>query len=187
MTDQLRDQLGKFGIWRGAYQVTAKMAAEIEQAGFGALWLGSSPGGDLAQLDELLDATSTLTVGTSIVNIWKDGPHEMARAFARAQDRHPGRFVLGVGVGHPEATRQYERPYDALVSYVEAVRGNGHTSAPFSYAGPLTEMVLLGCLATRFPKTDLKWDTKALKFTNNNDANQFVRKTYRKGFEAEGL
>jgi hypothetical protein len=38
------------------------MAAEIEQAGFGALWLGSSPGGDLAQVDELLDATSTLTV-----------------------------------------------------------------------------------------------------------------------------
>jgi hypothetical protein len=56
------------------------MAAGIEQAGFGALWLGSSPGGDLAQVDELLDVTSTLIVGTSIVNIWKDGPHEVARA-----------------------------------------------------------------------------------------------------------
>ena len=73
------------------------------------------------------------------------------------------------------------------LQYVEAVRGNGQTSAPFSYSGPLTEMVLLGCLATRFPKTDLKWDTKALKVTNNDDANKFVKKQYRKGFEAEGL
>ncbi|MBA4186571.1 MAG: oxidoreductase [Planctomycetaceae bacterium] len=73
------------------------------------------------------------------------------------------------------------------LQYVEAVRGNGETSAPFSYAGPLTEMVLLGCLATRFPKTDLKWDTKALKVTNNEDANKFVRRAYRKGFEVEGL
>jgi predicted dehydrogenase len=76
---------------------------------------------------------------------------------------------------------------DHYLQFVEAVRGNGHTSAPFSYSGPLTELVLLGCLATRFPKTDLKWDTKALKFTNNEDANKFVRKTYRKGFEVEGL
>ena len=70
---------------------------------------------------------------------------------------------------------------------MEAVRGNGKTSAPFSYAGPLTEMVLLGCLATRFPKTDLKWDTKALKVTNVSEANAFVRRTPRKGFETEGF
>jgi predicted dehydrogenase len=73
------------------------------------------------------------------------------------------------------------------LQYVEAVRGNGQTSAPFSYSGPLTEMVLLGCLATRFPNTDLKWDTKALRFTNNDKANAFVRREYRKGFEVEGL
>lgn len=73
------------------------------------------------------------------------------------------------------------------LQYVEAVRGNGTTSAPFAYAGPLTELVLLGCLATRFPKTDLKWDTKALKFTNNDKANAFVRRDYRKGHEVEGL
>lgn len=76
---------------------------------------------------------------------------------------------------------------DHYLQFVEAVRGNGKTSAPFSYSGPLTEMVLLGCLATRFPKTDLKWDTKALKFTNNDKANAFVKKEYRKGFEVEGL
>jgi predicted dehydrogenase len=69
------------------------------------------------------------------------------------------------------------------LQFVEAVRGNGQTSAPFSFAGPLTEMVLLGCLATRFPKTELKFDTASLKVTGHEKAQQFVRKTYRKGWE----
>lgn len=76
---------------------------------------------------------------------------------------------------------------DHYLQFVEAVRGNGTTSAPFSYSGPLTEMVLLGCLATRFPKTDLKWDTKGMKVTNVEEANRYVRKTYRKGWEVSGL
>lgn len=125
MTAHLRDQLGRFGIWRGAFQVTAQLAADIEQLGFGALWLGGSPDGDLAQAEELLDATSTLTIGTSIVNIWKDAPHEVARSFARLQDRHAGRFVLGVGAGHREVTQQYGHPYEALAAYVDSLRGEG--------------------------------------------------------------
>lgn len=76
---------------------------------------------------------------------------------------------------------------DHYLQFVEAVRGNGTTSAPFSYSGPLTELVLLGCLATRFPKADLTWDAKALTVTNRPEANRFVRKTYRKGWEVEGL
>jgi probable F420-dependent oxidoreductase len=125
VTAQLRDQLGQWGIWRGAYQLTAELAAGIEQCGFGALWVGGSPDGDLVKIEELLDATSRLTVGTSIVNIWKDGPHEVARSFARVQRRHPGRFVLGVGAGHPEATQHYERPYQTLASYVDTLLGDG--------------------------------------------------------------
>jgi len=90
-----------------------------------------------------------------------------------------------------EKYKDFKAPQPAgdnhYLQFVEAVRGNGTTSAPFSYAGPLTEMVLLGCLATRFPKTDLKWDTKALKVTNVAEANQFVRRVYRKGWEVDGL
>jgi probable F420-dependent oxidoreductase len=122
---QLRDKLGRFGVWRGAFQVTAELAADVEQAGFGALWLGGSPDGDLAQVEELLGVTSTLTLGTSIVNMWKDDPHDVARSFARVQARYPGRFVLGVGAGHREATRQYEHPYETLAAYVDTLRGNG--------------------------------------------------------------
>lgn len=73
------------------------------------------------------------------------------------------------------------------LQFVEACRGNGKTSAPFDYAGPLTESVLLGCLATRFPKTTLDWNTADLKITNESDANRFVRRKYRKGWEVAGL
>jgi len=69
---------------------------------------------------------------------------------------------------------------------VEACRGNGQTTTPFSYSGPLTETVLLGCLATRFPKTTLEWDTQALQVTNKKEANPFIRRQYRKGWEVEG-
>ena len=71
--------------------------------------------------------------------------------------------------------------------FVEACRGNGKTSASFDYSGPLTESVLLGSVATRFPKTTLEWDAAKLKFTNVTDANQYVRRNYRKGWEVKGL
>jgi hypothetical protein len=73
------------------------------------------------------------------------------------------------------------------LQFVEACRGNGTTSAPFSYSGPMTETVLLGCLATRFLKQTLEWDAANLKVTNEKTANQFVRRQYRKGWEVEGL
>jgi len=118
MTAQLREQTGEFGIWRGIGQTTPELAADTERLGFGTLWLGGSPDGDLAQVEALLDATSTLTIGTSIVNIWKDDAVTVARSWHRLQARHPGRFVLGVGAGHPEATQEYTKPFDALAAYL---------------------------------------------------------------------
>jgi hypothetical protein len=76
---------------------------------------------------------------------------------------------------------------DHYRQFVEACRGNGKTSTPFSYSGPLTESVLLGCLATRFPKTTLEWDPANLKVSNSKDASTLVRRRYRKGWEVDGL
>ncbi len=76
---------------------------------------------------------------------------------------------------------------DHYLQFVEACRGNSKTSAPFDYAGPLTESVLLGCLATRFPKATLDWDAANLMFTNHTEANRFVRRHYRHGWEVDGL
>jgi probable F420-dependent oxidoreductase len=123
MTEARR--LGRFGIWRSASEVTPELAAGIERLGFGALWLGSSPAGDLIQAEELLDATTTLILATSIVNIWQDQPEDVAGSFARVQRRHPGRFLQGVGAGHREATQQYARPYETLARYVDVLQAGG--------------------------------------------------------------
>lgn len=73
------------------------------------------------------------------------------------------------------------------LQFTDAARGVGTTSAPFAYSGPLTEMVLLGCLATRFPDQELLWDGAKLEVTNVREADRFVRKTYRAGWEEQGL
>jgi predicted dehydrogenase len=71
--------------------------------------------------------------------------------------------------------------------FVEAVLGNGTPSANFDYAGPLTEAVLLGTVAMRFPQTKLAWDAGQMRFTNVEAANEHVRRAYRSGWEIPGL
>jgi predicted dehydrogenase len=70
--------------------------------------------------------------------------------------------------------------------FVDAILGKDKTQANFDYAGPLTEAVLLGSVATRFPHTTLEWNAKKLTF-NVKEANQYVRRKYRKGWEVKGL
>jgi probable F420-dependent oxidoreductase len=128
MTSQWRDRLGRFGIWRPATLATAELAARLEELGFGAVWLGGSPDGELAIVDQLLGATTSLIVGTSIVNIWKDDAATVATSYQRIQAAYPDRFVLGVGAGHREATAQYANPYQALADYVDQLK-DGHVPA----------------------------------------------------------
>ena len=71
--------------------------------------------------------------------------------------------------------------------FVDAVMGKGKTSAPFSYAGPLTESVLLGPIATRFPNTTLEWNAAKLMFKNSPEATQFVHRPSRAGWKVKGL
>jgi len=138
MTQRVHDHLGRFGIWRGGSQLTPELAAGIEQLRFGTLWVGGSPSGDLALVEQLLDATTTLTLGTGIVNIWQDDAHEVAASFRRIETRHPGRFLLGVGAGHREATQEYAKPYETLASYVGVLLGDGvpDTSLVLAALGP---------------------------------------------------
>jgi predicted dehydrogenase len=70
--------------------------------------------------------------------------------------------------------------------FVDACLGQGKTTASFDYAGPLTETVLLGSVACRFPHQQLEWNAADLKF-NSAEANQHLRRTYRKGWGAKGL
>ena len=75
-------------------------------------------------------------------------------------------------------------------NWVDAIRGESSEKprANFSYAGPMTEAVLLGTVAMRLPGQELKWDKKSLTFTNSQEATDtVVRRTYRDGFAPPSL
>ena len=116
----LKPNLGRFGVWTfGA--VKPEQAAEIEKLGYGAVWIGGSPAGDLAFVEPILEATETLQVATGIVNVWTAPAEEVAESYHRIEKAHPGRFLLGIGIGHPEHTEEYRKPYDVLVEYLDAL------------------------------------------------------------------
>lgn len=75
-------------------------------------------------------------------------------------------------------------PRDHWKDYIDCcLKGGTQPSANFDYAGPLTEAVLLGCLASAFPGQDLVWDAPGLKIANHEAANALVKPTYRPGWE----
>ncbi len=63
--------------------------------------------------------------------------------------------------------------------FVDACLGKAECSAPFSYASRLTETILLGVIAGRFPNKTLHWDNEKAKFSEE-EANQFLDSNYRK-------
>jgi probable F420-dependent oxidoreductase len=113
--------LGTHGVWRHAAGLTPDLARGIEELGFGALWVGGSPPGDLVLIESLLAATDRIAVATGIVNMWAVPADTVAAACARLAKRYPDRFLLGVGVGHPEATSDYRRPYATIVDYLDGL------------------------------------------------------------------
>lgn len=116
--------LGRIGVWTPGTP-SPELARGLDELGYGAIWVGGSPGGELDGVHSTLAATTRLTVATGIVNIWKDDPATIAASYHRLAAAYPGRFFLGVGVGHPEATSDYTRPYRALVEYLDGLDAGG--------------------------------------------------------------
>jgi len=63
----------------------------------------------------------------------------------------------------------------------------GRPGANFDYAGPLTEFVLLGVIANRVPGKLLTWHAAEMKLEGSDEAARLLKRTYRKGWEVEGL
>jgi probable F420-dependent oxidoreductase len=115
---ELKPDLGRYGVWTfGAPK--PEQAVEIEKLGYGAIWIGGSPAGDLNYVEPILERTETLQVATGIVNVWTAPAEQVAEAYHRVEDAYPGRFLLGLGIGHPEHTEEYRKPYDVLVEYLD--------------------------------------------------------------------
>jgi probable F420-dependent oxidoreductase len=116
-------RLGQFGVWtsyRAIGEHNAGAAARlVEELGFGTFWLGGSP--QLPALRPLLEATERIATATGILNLWRSDPDRVARDFAELSSEFPGRILLGIGVGHPEATSQYTKPLTAMRAFLDAL------------------------------------------------------------------
>ncbi|MEU6324674.1 LLM class F420-dependent oxidoreductase [Streptomyces sp. NPDC047009] len=125
--NSLKETVGRYGIWSmglrsedpARHGELTEAAAELEELGFGAVWLGGSSG--IQHAVPLIEATSRLVVATGIQSIWQYEAAETAARFQELERTRPGRFLLGLGVSHPKLTDQYRRPYKAMVDYLDAL------------------------------------------------------------------
>ena len=151
------------------------------------------------------------TANKTVMLTWYDGNRPGANRPAESlvplgKDRHlPDNGSIFIGedgcmllphIGGPqllprEKFLSYKRPklkgHDHYVQWVNACLGKDKASANFDFSGPLTETVLLGVLAGRFPGKRLEWDAPNLRVSNLPEANEHVRVAYRKGWEVQGL
>ncbi|MCW2912509.1 MAG: hypothetical protein JWN52_577 [Actinomycetia bacterium] len=117
--------LGRVGVWStglrsedpGARDQIVDASAELEELGYGAIWLGGSPGVEHAL--PILEFTSRIVVATGILNIWAHDAGTVARQHAEVTAAYPGRFLLGLGVSHSAMVADYRRPYSAMVKYLD--------------------------------------------------------------------
>jgi probable F420-dependent oxidoreductase len=111
-------QLGQIGVWRRR-QDGVDGVAEIEALGYGAVWVGGSP--SVEQARPFLEGSSALTVATGILNLWQHEPADVAAQRAELARAFPGRFLLGIGVGHPEATAEYVGPLAKMTAFLDGL------------------------------------------------------------------
>ena len=162
-----------------------------------------------AETHEFLFPGTQYTANDTIQVTWYDGAHTPDPSLFPFSDDEPksipGNGSLFIGetgtivlphVGGPrfiprEANRGVDRPKlkprSHYHAFIDACLGGEQTTSNFGFAANLTESVLLGTVACRFPDQELKWDAKALKITNADAANAHVRKSYRDGFSVPGL
>ena len=123
-------ELGRVGVWSGQFRTrdahqAAEAAAELEQLGFGALWIPGGAGGDiLGDVDRAIAATDRMVVATGILNVWMHDPAEVAARHADLSAAAPDRFLLGLGVSHASLVEQggrlrYKRPLRVMRHYLD--------------------------------------------------------------------
>ncbi len=116
-------ELGKFGVWVSPRTVAddnlGEAARLVEELGFGTFWRGGSP--QVPVLQQILAATERLVAATGILNVWSSDPVRVAADFAELEAEFPGRVLLGIGIGHPEATSEYTKPLSAMRAFLDAL------------------------------------------------------------------
>jgi probable F420-dependent oxidoreductase len=128
-----RQTLGPFGIWLGGPEHASDTATAQRDAlrrldpltTYGSIWTGEGVGGrDIyAQLGIWLAATQRLAAGAGIANVWARAPEAAEAAGATLAEAYPGRFINGIGIGHPIQADQvgadYSTPLATMRQYLQ--------------------------------------------------------------------
>ena len=134
-----------------AVKETQHLAQHSEELGYNAIWLTDSFGRDpLIHAGQLLGATNSLTVGTAVLNIHLRTPESVAGASNTLADQSDGRFVLGIGMSHPELIedalkRTYTSPVETVTQYLGAIQASLWLGPVITEAPP----VVLGALGPK--------------------------------------
>src|SRR5258708_4033760 len=129
--DEVRvNDLGPIGIWSrelrfGDPGEAREAAAELEELGFGTLWIPGGGGGDdlMRVVEDQLGETHTACFATGILNVFGHDPADVAREHARIDAAFPGRFLLGIGIGHAKfldahRAQRSQRPLEVISEYL---------------------------------------------------------------------
>ena len=118
--------LGRIGVWSmelrfGDKAEGAAAATELEDLGFGTLWVPGGIGGDVTgDLDYLLGATRRAAIATGILNVWKHEPAEIASWFHALPADRQARVMLGLGISHaPLIGDAWAKPVAAMRGYLD--------------------------------------------------------------------
>jgi probable F420-dependent oxidoreductase len=122
--------LGRVGIWTFALDLqpverAREVAAELEELGYGAIWVPDAVGRDpLVHAALLLGGTNRIAIGTGIAQIYGRDPMTMTGGWKTISEAFPGRFVLGLGVSHQPMVeglrgQTYGPPLTAMREYLE--------------------------------------------------------------------
>ena len=127
-----RMDIGPVGIWTFHLDlVPSRQAqehvAELEELGYGAVWIPEAVGREaFVSATLLLAGGTTIAVATGIASIWARDAMTMNAAHRTVSEAYPGRFLLGMGVSHQpmvEGVRGmiYSKPYSHMVDYLDGM------------------------------------------------------------------
>ncbi|MEV4627303.1 TIGR03620 family F420-dependent LLM class oxidoreductase [Micromonospora sp. NPDC049523] len=115
-------KLGRTGLWSVELRLgdpgeITEAAAELDELGWGTLWIPGLGGGDiLGDLARLLQATRNATVATGVASIWRHDPDDLAAGHAELRHRYGDRTLLGLGVSDPGTARAAGHPFRPLAA-----------------------------------------------------------------------
>ncbi|HEX5940429.1 MAG TPA: LLM class F420-dependent oxidoreductase [Dehalococcoidia bacterium] len=180
--------IGRVGIW--TFQLdgvpaaeSQRLAGEIEDMGYGAVWLPEAVGRDvLVNSALILGGTKRIVVGTGIASIWARDAVTTAAAHKTLTEAYPDRFLLGLGASHYHLVQHlrghlYEKPYSYMSEYLDKM-----DAAPFMAAQPTTEpRRVLAALGPKMLKLAAEKAMGAHPYFVPVEHTAFARKTMGKG------